>query len=56
MTLANQFKWQELIIVEQSDHASCFRRLEEGQVEAWLDDYRMGDLWEKNLIGGTPPC
>jgi len=56
VTLANQFKWGELIIVEQLDHASCFRRLEQGQVEAWLDDYRMGDLWEKNLIGGTPPC
>lgn len=56
VTLANQFGWQELIIAEQPDHASCFGRLEQGQVRAWQDAYRMGDLWEKNLIGGTPPC
>ncbi len=56
VTLANQFEWQDLIIVEQSDNASQFRRLEEQPLKVWLDDYRIGDLWEKNLIGGTPLC
>ncbi|KHD07989.1 hypothetical protein PN36_08870 [Candidatus Thiomargarita nelsonii] len=56
VTLANQFEWQDLIIVEQSENASRFRRLNEKQVKVWLDDYRIGDLWEKNLIGGTPLC
>lgn len=56
VTLANQFEWQDLIIVEQVAHASQFKRLDEGALKVWLDEYRMGDLWEKNLIGGTPLC
>ena len=56
VTLANQFEWQDLVIVEQVDHASQFKRLDEGALNVWLDEYRIGDLWEKNLIGGTPLC
>jgi len=56
VTLANQFEWFDLIIVEQRDNASQFKRLSEGPLKVWLEDYRIGDLWEKNLIGGTPLC
>jgi len=56
VTLANQFEWQDLIIVEQPENASLFRRLNEEQIKVWLDNYRIGELWEKNLIGGTPSC
>ena len=56
VTLANQFQWQDLVIVEQVDNASQFKRLDEGSLKVWLDEYRLGDLWEKNLIGGTPLC
>jgi hypothetical protein len=42
--------------VEQVDHASQFKRLDEASLKVWLDEYRIGDLWEKNLIGGTPLC
>jgi len=56
VTLANQFEWQDLIIVEQPDNESQFLRLEEKEIEAWVHDYRIGDIWEKNLIGGTPLC
>ena len=56
VTLANQFEWQDLVIVEQVDNASQFKRLDEGLLKVWLDEYRLGDLWEKNLIGGTPLC
>jgi len=54
VTLANQFSWEDMIIVEQIDNASKFRRLHKEEVEVWLEEYRMGDIWEKNLIGGTP--
>jgi len=56
VTLANQFEWQDLIIVEQPENASQFRKLNEKYIKVWLDNYRLGDLWEKNLIGGTPLC
>lgn len=54
VTLANQFSWEDLIIVDRVDNASVFRRLTESEVMNWLDEFSVGDLWEKNLIGGTP--
>lgn len=54
VTLANQFEHDDLIVVDRVDEASRFRRLTEGEVKPWLDEYGVGDLWEKNLIGGTP--
>lgn len=54
VTLANQFDWQDIIVVEQRHGESHFIKLEEEDVKIWLDEYAVGDLWEKNLIGGTP--
>jgi hypothetical protein len=33
---------------------STFRRLKDDDLETWLDDYGLGDLREKNVIGGRP--
>ncbi len=54
VTLANQFGWEDLIVVDRIDNASTFRRLKEDEVKDWLESYSVGDLWAKNLIGGTP--
>ena len=54
VTLANQFSWEALIVVDRVADASRFRRLEAKEVEQWLDDYAIGELWEKNILGGTP--
>lgn len=54
VTLANQFNWDDLIIVDLVKDASEFRRLGEDEITAWIDNYSVGELWEKNIIGGTP--
>ncbi len=54
VTLANQFSWQDMVMVDYIDNASVFRRLAENEVQGWLEQYGMGDLWAKNLLGGTP--
>jgi len=54
VTFANQFNWPDLVVVDREKQASSFRRLSEDEVKSWMDDYAMGDLWEKNLIGGRP--
>ena len=53
-TFVNHFEWRDVVVVDFRDGESSFRRLEEEEVSLWLDDYRVGDLWEKNLFGGTP--
>jgi predicted ATPase len=54
VTLANQFSWQDIVVVDYAGNASVFRRLQEEEVKNWLIQYNIGDLWAKNLIGGTP--
>jgi predicted ATPase len=54
VTLVNQFEPEELIVVERAGGKSVFRRLEKAEMESWLDEYGLGDLWEKNVIGGRP--
>jgi predicted ATPase len=52
--LVNQFAPEHLIVVDRLDRQSVFRRLEASETEHWINDYGMGDIWEKNLIGGRP--
>ena len=54
VTLANQFGWQDMVVVDQVDNASVFRRLQEAEVAEWLKSYKLGDVWEMNALGGTP--
>lgn len=46
------FEPSDLITVDREDAQSVFMRLEEEKLKDWLDDYSLGDLWEKNVIGG----
>jgi len=54
VTLANQFAFEDILIVDRIEEATTVRRVAAAEVESWLSEYSMGDLWEKNLIGGTP--
>ncbi len=54
VTLANQFSWEDMVIVDQNSNGSQFRRLREKEVSSWLEQYRLGDIWEMNALGGTP--
>lgn len=54
VTLINEFELEDLIVVEREDGGSTFNRLDRQRLTAWLDDYSLGELWQKNLIGGRP--
>jgi len=54
VTLINQFSPENILVCEQQDAASTIRRLDAQQLEHWLEDYSIGELWEKNVIGGRP--
>ncbi len=53
-SLVNQFEPQDVVVVERDAGQSVFRRLDETAMQDWLEDYGLGDLWEKNLLGGRP--
>ena len=54
VTLVNQFSPDDIIVVELIDGESIFKRLPQDEIETWLDDYGLGELWEKNVLGGRP--
>ena len=54
VALLNQFNLGEIITVDRQNGYSIFKRLDEEQFSAWLDEYTIGELWEKNLLGGRP--
>jgi predicted ATPase len=52
--LLNEFSIDDLIVVERENEVSVFKRLNEEEFSGWLDDYSVGELWEKNILGGRP--
>jgi predicted ATPase len=54
VTLMNQFEVADLVVVERQDGASVFDRPDPEQLGEWLADYSLGELWEKNMLGGRP--
>ena len=54
VTIINQLNPDSIIIGERDHEQSTFRRLEKTELENWLVDYGLGDMWEKNVIGGRP--
>ncbi|MCC6439943.1 MAG: AAA family ATPase [Rhodanobacteraceae bacterium] len=54
VTLLNQFSPEAIIIANNDGLHTNFRRLTEQDLSNWMNDYSVGDLWEKNVIGGRP--
>lgn len=54
ISFANLFAPEDFIVVDAKDGISHFRRLDKEPLEQWLEEYGMGDIWSKNLIGGRP--
>ena len=54
VTLVNQLSPENLIVVDREGRESRFRRPGADEIASWLDDYSLGELWEKNVIGGRP--
>ena len=50
----NEFSLSEVVVVNQENGESQFKRLKQEEYHDWLDDYTIGELWKKNMIGGRP--
>lgn len=54
--LLNEFEAKDIIVAEfdPEKETSILKRLDESVLEEWLAEYSIGELWDKNIIGGTP--
>ena len=50
----DQFGVDEIVVVDSAEGASQFRRLDASSLKDWLEEYSVGELWQKNVIGGGP--
>ena len=54
VTLLNNFAPGDVIVAENDGLKTSFERLDESKLKEWLDDFGIGELWEKNVLGGRP--
>ncbi|MGL4400848.1 MAG: AAA family ATPase [Luteolibacter sp.] len=54
VTLLNEFEAENLIVCDRKDGSSVLRRLGKDELAEWLKEYTLGELWEKNIMGGRP--
>ncbi len=52
--LLDYFDPEDVLVADRVDGATQFTRLDSEQLAEWLEDYSLGQLWEKNELGGRP--
>lgn len=54
INLVDQFSADDIIVVERNNEQTTFKRQNEIELASWREEYSLGELWSKNVIGGTP--
>lgn len=52
--LVNELLPEDVIVVEQDEGMSTLRRYTESELSGWLQEYSMGEIWKRNILGGRP--
>ena len=52
--LLDHFDSDNVIIAEIDQSGSTYRRLSKKELDDWLNEYTLSDIWKKNIIGGLP--
>lgn len=52
--LLNAFEPEDVVVVAREEGATTLARLDRAALRDWLDDYSLGELWKRNVLGGRP--
>ncbi len=52
--LLNAFEPEDIIVVEREGDASTLKRLNREELQGWLEEYSLGEMWKRNILGGRP--
>ena len=50
----NNFDPEDVVVVDRDGKESKFTRPDPKKLDAWLEEYSLGEVWEKNVLGGGP--
>lgn len=54
VNLVDNFEPEDILVADREDGQTVFKRLDTDKLKLWLEDYSLGEVWEKNIIGGQP--
>lgn len=54
VNLVNCFEPQDILVSDRKDNQTVFQHLDPEKLSVWLEEYNVGTIWEKNIIGGHP--
>ncbi|MGA0556252.1 AAA family ATPase [Larkinella sp. VNQ87] len=54
VSLIDNFEPEDIIVVNNTANESHFKRLSSEELDIWLAEYSLGELWNKNVLGGNP--
>ena len=52
--LLDHFQPEDVLVANRVEGATEIARTDTARLSKWLDDYSLGQLWEKNELGGRP--
>ncbi len=52
--LLDHFEPEDVLVTDRQNGATTVRRLCAESLKVWLEEYSLGELWEKNEFGGRP--
>ena len=52
--LVSELEPEDVLVVDRKEGASTFTRLDGDELNEWLEEYTLGDLWKMNIFGGRP--
>ena len=52
--LVSQFRVEEIVVANRAFGPTTFERLDAEDLQVWLDQYTLGEMWKANIIGGPP--
>jgi hypothetical protein len=52
--LLDHFQAEDVLVADLVNKGTQLTRLDSAKLKTWLQDYSLGQLWEKNELGGRP--
>jgi predicted ATPase len=53
-SLVDYFQPDEVLVADRVDRGTQITHLDSARLDKWLEDYSLGQLWEKSELGGCP--
>ncbi len=54
ISLVNNFELDDLVVIDRKGRNSTYHRPDTEHLQAYLNEFSTGQIWEKNIIGGRP--